>query len=57
MLNSETSNGVKLAAVSVVTSLGSIPLEDVTQVGQVCSILVGIISGVVSLIKLFKRKK
>lgn len=49
--------GVKLAGVSVVSSLGSIPLDDTTQIGQAISILIGIVSGIASLWKLFKKKK
>jgi hypothetical protein len=56
-MNHDVANGAKLAAVSVASSLTSIPLEDTTQVGQIISILIGIVSGIASLVKLFKRKK
>ncbi len=46
----------KLSAVSVATSLSSIPLEETTQVGQIVAIIVSIISGITSLVKLFRRK-
>jgi hypothetical protein len=56
-LSSDNMLGVKLAGVSVVSSLTSIPLDDTTQIGQIVSILIGIVSGMVSLFKLFKKKK
>jgi len=56
-MNHEVATGAKLAVVSVASSLTSIPLEDTTQVGQAISILIGIISGIASLWKLFKKKK
>jgi hypothetical protein len=40
----------------VATSLSSIPLEETTQVGQIVAIIVSIISGITSLVKLFRRK-
>lgn len=56
-INHEAFTGAKLAGVSVVASLGSIPLDDTTQIGQAISILIGIVSGIASLWKLFKKKK
>lgn len=56
-MNHDAFTGAKLAAVSVASSLTSIPLEDTTQTGQIISILIGIVSGIASLIKLFKKKK
>ena len=56
-MNHDIATGPKLALLSVATSFASIPLEDTTQIGQIASILIGIISGVVSLFKMFKRKK
>ena len=56
-MNNDVVTGSKFAVLSVATSLASIPLEDTTQIGQIASILIGIISGVVSLWKMFKRKK
>jgi hypothetical protein len=56
-MNHDVVVGSKLALLSVATSFASIPLEDTTQIGQIASILIGIISGVVSLWKMFKRKK
>jgi len=56
-MNHDQITGAKLAAVSVASSVASIPLDDATQVGQIVSILIGIISGVASLFKLFKKKK
>lgn len=53
----EISNGAKLAAISVATSISSFPLDDVTQVGQIASIIVSIVSGIAALVKMFKRKK
>lgn len=55
--HSETVDGAKFAAASVAAAFAQIPLQDVTEIGQVASILVSIVSGVVALIKLFKRKK
>ena len=56
-MSNEVATGSKLALLSVATSFAYIPLEDTTQIGQIASILIGIISGVVSLFKMFKRKK
>lgn len=56
-INHDAYTGAKLAAVSVVSSIGSIPLDDTTQIGQAISILIGIVSGIASLWKLFKKKK
>lgn len=56
-MNHEAVNGAKFAAISVGSSLASIPLDDTTQYGQVVAILISIVSGVVSLVKLFKKKK
>jgi hypothetical protein len=56
-MNHDVVVGSKLALLSVATSFASIPLEDTTQIGQIASILIGIISGVVSLWKMLKRKK
>lgn len=50
-------SGAKYAATSIAAMMVQIPLQDVTEIGQVASILVSIVSGVVALIKLFKRKK
>lgn len=49
----------KLASVSVSTSLlANIPaMDDATQLGQIATIIVSLISGIVSLVKLFKKKK
>jgi len=47
----------KLSALSIGTSMASIPLEDTTQIGQIVAIVISIISGIGSLIKMFKRKK
>lgn len=55
--NHDVITGAKFAAVSVASSAASFPLDDATQYGQVISILIGIVSGVVSLVKLFKKKK
>ncbi len=55
--HSEIFTAGKLSAISVASSIGSIPLEDTTQVGQIIAIVVSIISGITSLVKMFKRKK
>lgn len=57
MNNSEIFSAGKLSAVSVATSLSSIPLEDTTQIGQIVAIIISIISGIGSLVKMFKKKK
>ena len=56
-MNHDAFTGAKLAAISMASSLTSIPLENTTQTGQIISILIGIVSGIASLIKLFKKKK
>jgi hypothetical protein len=53
---SEAISAGKLSAISIASSLGSIPLEDTTQVGQIIAIIVSIISGISSLVKMFKKK-
>lgn len=56
-------DGHKFAIASVVSSASGIAMEsathlqDVTQTGQIFSIIVSIVSGIVSLYKLLKRKK
>lgn len=60
-------DGHKLAATSIVTMAGGVVmdtttvavnhLQDVTQTGQIISIVVSIVSGLVSLWKLLKKKK
>ncbi len=55
-VNHDAVGAAKASAVAVITSLSSIPLEDTTQVGQVVAIIVSLISGFVSLFKLFKKK-
>jgi hypothetical protein len=55
--NVETYKAAGLSAVSGIAAIGSIPLEETTLVGQAIAILVSIISGVVSLVKLFKKNK
>jgi hypothetical protein len=60
-------DGHKLAAASVVASVSGLAmdsvsvvqnhLQDVTQTGQIVSIIISIISGVVSLFKLLRKKK
>lgn len=57
MVNDNTVSGAKLAALSVASSVATVPLDDATQVGQIIAILVSIVSGITSLVKLFKRKK
>lgn len=47
-MDNNIATGAKLAALSVGTSLASVPLEDATQLGQIIS---------ASLVKLFKKKK
>jgi hypothetical protein len=57
MTNSvEIQKAAGLSAVSVASAFSSIPLEETTLVGQIVAIVVSIISGVVSLVKLFKKK-
>lgn len=56
-VNHEAVNAAKLSAISVGSSLATIPLEETTQIGQIVAILVSIISGISSLVKLFKKRK
>jgi hypothetical protein len=56
-MNNEYITASKYAGVSLIASIGSIPLDDTTQIGQIISILIGIVSGITSLYKLLKKKK
>lgn len=56
VINNTFTSG-KLAAVSVTGAIGGVTLDDTTQAGQIIAIVVSIISGISSLIKMFKRKK
>jgi len=58
-LDHETVSGAKLAAVSFASAMaGQLPaVQELTDLGQIASIIVSIVSGVVSLWKLLKRKK
>jgi hypothetical protein len=47
----------KLASVSIAGAIGGMTLDDTTQIGQIVAIVVSIISGISSLVKMFKRKK
>lgn len=55
-INHDAVSSAKYGALSVITSLSSIPLEDTTQIGQIVAIIVSLISGFTSLWKLFKKK-
>lgn len=55
-VNHENLSAAKYGAISVLTSMSSIPLEDTTQIGQIVAIIVSLISGFTSLFKLFKKK-
>lgn len=46
-----------LAITSLATSFASIPLQDVSQSGALISILISIFSGIMALIKHFKKPK
>lgn len=47
----------KLATVSIAGAIGGVTLDDTTAIGQIVAIVVSIISGISSLVKMFKRKK
>jgi hypothetical protein len=58
-VNHDAVSGAKLAAISFASAMaGQVPaIQDLTDVGQIASIVVSIISGVVALVKLFKKSK
>jgi len=56
-LSQDNLTAAKLAGTSIIGSMTGVALEDTTQIGQIVSILIGIISGVASLVKMFKKKK
>ena len=47
----------KLASVAMATSFGSIPLADVNESGALISIVISIFSGILALIKHFRKSK
>ena len=47
----------KLTSVAIATSLGSIPLQDVNESGALISIIISIFSGILALIKHFRKPK
>lgn len=51
--------GAKLAALSFASMMaGQVPaVQELTEVGQLASIIISIVSGFVALFKLFKKKK
>ena len=58
-MNHDAVGGAKLAALSVASAMaGQVPIvQDLTDVGQIASIIVSIISGIAALVKLFQKKK
>ena len=47
----------KLASLAMATSFGSIPLADVNESGALISIVISIFSGILALIKHFRKSK
>jgi hypothetical protein len=58
-VNHEAVGGAKLAALSFASAMaGQVPVvQDLTDVGQIASIIVSIISGIAALVKLFRKSK
>jgi len=58
-LNHDAFAGAKLASLSIASAMaGQVPaIQDLTEVGQLTSIVISILSGVVALFKLLKKKK